>query len=39
MKKISNFTRVSMKGLNAENGGCIYVELTQNAREIPKIYN
>ena len=39
MKRISNFTRVKMNDLKADNGGCIFVELSQNAREIPEVYN
>ena len=39
MKSISNFTDVKMTGLSAENGGCIYIELDQNMRELKSVYN
>jgi hypothetical protein len=39
MKHISNFSDVMMANLRAENGGCIYIELEQNLRELNNTFN
>jgi hypothetical protein len=39
MKAISSFKNVTMEGLRAEYGGCLFVELEQNQRELKEMYN